>query len=410
MKRITDMLPAAVSTLMLLGMAVFALPWVRDSSGSLALDFALIFAWATLAMAAGWFQVALVVPPGGAPERDLAAGPGGAWSGFTASALFRTGLVFAAVLANLFWSNAAADNFWFGYYARIGTYSTGLRSPDPKDRRWAIGRIAEMAREPVTDLVRPLARLMDDDDESVRADAVAALAHLTRRMRIAVSTLGQGNEAGRWEPGLLARLRKLLGDPAARVLEARGPVRRAWIFAVGGMGDASAIPILESVLEGPESTTDDKVAAVDALVDIMDPACLPVLEKALTSPEVRVAVHSAWAIGQVLRGMIGADPLKADKDHEYRSVVSLMTRVLPSLDGQAVCAFLKLFPDIADARFTGALIRLSSSRALPVRCKRLERTVWFGAPEPIVPDGRVSDLVLNAMASVALGNRKLRTF
>lgn len=403
MKRVAQLALTAGSTGGLLGLSVLALPWVRDVSGSLTTDFLVIFAWAALAVAAGWFQVSLAMHPGGARESTDSS------SGFSRPVLLRSALLVFAVLANLFWSNALAGNFWFDHYARIGTYATALRSQDREDRIWAMGRVAEMAREPVRDLVEPLGALMNDPDDEVRARAVAALAHLARRMRVAVKTLEvDGDSHGRWEHDLLVTVRSLLGDPAVRVREERGMARRAWIFAVGGTGDRSAIPILGSVIDDGRSTPADRVAAIEALVDIMHPATLPVLARALVDGEPDVETYAAWALGLVTRSMVNLDPKEAGRDRGFLEARDLLNRRLAGLGAQSVCAYLGSFPDIGDSGLTPALIALSSSPVFLIPCSRVERVPWFGAPEPVVKAGPVSKSVLDAMASVAVGNDRLR--
>jgi len=403
MKRALQVALATGSTVGLLALSAFALPWVRDVSGNLALDFLIIFAWAALAVTAGWFQVSLVMQPGRATDLP------GAASGFSKPVLLRSALVVFSVLANLFWSNALAGNFWFGHYARIGTYATGLRSQDRQDRIWAMGRVAEMAREPVRDLVAPLAALMDDPDDEVRARAVAGLAHLARRMRVAVKTLEvDGDSHGRWEHGLLVEVKSFLGDPAIRVREETGMARRAWIFAVGGTGDRSAIPILGTVIDDGRSTPAYKVAAVEALVDIMHPDTLPALGRALKARETRVETYAAWALGLVTRSMVSLDPKEAGRDRGFLDTRDLLNERLPGLGAQAVCAYLGSFPEIGDSGLTPALMALSSSKVFLLPCTRIERVPWFGAPEPVVKAGTVAEAVLRSMASVALGNDRLK--
>ena len=52
--RVKPLLLATASTACLLATALVGLPFVRDRSGSLALDFATIFLWTVLAIIAAW--------------------------------------------------------------------------------------------------------------------------------------------------------------------------------------------------------------------------------------------------------------------------------------------------------------------------------------------------------------------
>jgi len=402
---------AVLTTVALGAIALFALPWVRRSSGSVTADFIVIIGWATVVLAAAWFQVAAFIPGANADDPVDMDRPLTVRSGFGRPILIRSALLVIAVLCNLFWTNVVAGDFWFGHYSRIGVYATSLRSASAKTRKWAISKIAEMAHEPIRDLVGPLSKLADDPGDEVHAHAVAALGHMAGRMRLSVRKIeADGDGSERWEYDLLRNVYDVLGDPAARVREERGPSRAAWIYTVGRMGDESALPILADVIVDEASPVDIRTAAVVAVGDVMSPDSLPVLGHALEDGEGDVVVFAAWALGRLMHGMVANDVEGAGRDARFKAARETLSRVLPRLDAQPACAYLGFFPGIGDAGMTTALIELSKSPVFLVRCTRVERLAWFGAPEPIVKKGLVADHVLGSWASVALGNHELRRY
>ena len=390
------------------GLAGWALPWVRDRSGSLGADFAILMVWAVVAFAAAWFQTAFFLPRSEVPARDRER-ERPSFSAFQGSTILRSAVLGIALLGNLAWSNWAARDFWFSHYARIGVQATALRSDSPETRRWAIARVAETMDRSLEDLVPRLEPLMQDAEEQVRADAVAALGHLAGRMRIAINRLGREEGlAGRFEVRVLKTVARLLGDPAREVLRTRGVVRRAWIYAVGGLGDASAIPILETVIRDGEPP--EVLAAVDAMGDLLNPRALSTLVEVLAARRAEPAVHAAWAAGMTLATLVLQGAAEAERSPEYRTAAARIAEVLPRLEPEPICAFLRWFPEIADASFTEALIAVARSPVFAARCERMERSRWFGAPEVIVPEGAVHEAVLRAMAVVAVGNAALKAY
>lgn len=390
----------------LLATALWGLPWVQDESGSLAADFAILFLWTLLAFGAAWFQVAVFVH-GGEPVTGDEARPGP--EAFRTRTVLRSVLVGVAVLGNLVWSDLVAGEFWFSHYSRSGVQATALRSSDPGTRRRAIARIAETADPAIESLAARLEPLLGDGDALVRADAIAAHGHLAWRMRMALKVLqGEGSDQGRFEARVLRAVERALGDPVAQVRSARGPERRAWIFATGAVGDASAIPVLERVCESGEP--EEVLAAVDALADIGAPGALPILGRMMTAHTGEAAVHAAWAAGLIMAAVVGRDPAGALRMPEYVAARDAVRSRLAGLEPEAVCAFLRWFPEVADASLSGALVEIARSRTFLLRCARVERARWFGAPEMIVAEGPVADAVLRAMASVAVGNAEVTRF
>ena len=108
--------------------------------------------------------------------------------------------------------------------------------------------------------------------------------------------------------------------------------------------------------------------------------------------------------------MVAADPKTAEADPEFAAAEEFMASALPLIDRQAACAYLGFFRGIGDARMTSALVDLARSPGFLVRCGRVERTAWFGAPEVLVAGAPMQDLVLQGMAVIAVGNRELRGF
>ena len=407
-KKVLSIAAAALATGALLPFARLALPWVRDVSGAPLVDLAIITGWGLTAIAASWLQVAAAVGTGeraGDRSEEASASPLGAW------ALLRSALVVVALLANLYWSNALAGDFWFAHYARIGVNATALRAAAPEDRRRAIARIAEMGDPSLVDAVGRLAALKDDPDEAVRADAVAALGHVARRMRVAVAMLqAEGGVGGRWEPHALEVAKAALGDPVAGIRSTTGLVRRAWLRSAGAIGETTLVPILGAVVEDPKSSREDVLQAIWALAEVPGTEVLDELRPALDSEEAEVRTHAAWAVAVAAASSVRGNARGADHDPAFVAMESHLAAALPRLGLQAACAYLGVFPKIADARLTPALIRIALSPDFTARCVRVERPAWFGRPDVVVADGPLSDLVLAAMTSIAVGNEELRRF
>ena len=407
-KKVLSVAAAILATGALVPFALVALPWVRDVSGSPGLDLAVITGWALTAIGAAWLQVgAALGTGGGTPERpeDATTSP------FAVMALLRSALVVVALLANLYWSNSMAGDFWFAHYSRIGVNATGLRASVPADRRRAIGRIAEMGEPSLVDAIVRLAVLKDDPDETVRADAIAALGHVARRMRVAVALLqAEGGVNGRWEPRALELAKAALGDPVAGIRSTTGVVRRAWIRAAGAIGATTLVPILGAVVEDPSTPREDVLQAIWALAEVPGTEVLDQLRPALDSEDVDIRTHAAWAVAVAAASVVRGNARAADRDPAFVAAESHLAVVLPRLGPQAACAYLGVFPAIADARLTTALIRIALAPEFNARCERVEQPAWFGRPDVVVADGMLADLVLAAMASIAVGNDELRRF
>ncbi len=389
----------------LLALALWALPWVRDRSGSLLADFAILALWAVLAFGAGWFQVQVVMPG----ERKSREEDRSGLAAFQTRTVLRSILVGFALLANLVWSDLLAGEFWFSHYARSGVQATALRSSDPETRRWSIARVAESPDPSVEGHVARLASLTRDEDPEVRADAIAALGHLAWRMRTALRVLQRdGVDHGRFEGRVLKAVLAALGDPSERVEGSVGREQRAWIYAAGALGDPSLVPVLHRVCRSadPEAV----VAAVHALADIGSAGTLPVLVEVVSGRRGEPAVHAAWALGLVMAAIVAKDPRDAHRVPEYALARDAVREHLAGLEPEAACAFLKWFPEIADASMTGALVDLARSRTFLHRCRRVERARWFGPPEVVTRETSVWEAALSAMASVAVGNGEMRRF
>jgi HEAT repeat protein len=400
---------AALATGLLVFVALVALPWVRDSSGSAVTDFAIIAAWAILAVAASWCQVTLAWRPR-SPARDADdASP--AVAGLRRTALLRTALLVGATLANLYWSNLAAGDFWFGHYSRIGIEVSNLRSDSAETRRKAVDRIAETGTSSLVDLIGPLSGRLEDADPEVRARAIAALGHICRRMRMAMAVLQQeGGLRDRWEPSALEAARTALGDPVRGIESESGIARRAWISAAGGMAGFSAIPALGRILGDPASPLDDALASLEAMRDMADPRVLVPLLAGLDDRRVEVRRGSAWAIGVVSAAMVRSDAGAADRNPDFLRAQAMMAERLPRMDPQEACAYLVAFPSIGDVRLTAALVAIARSPALGASCERVEHRPAFGKPEVRVPQQSMADLLLRAMVSIAVGNDDLRRY
>lgn len=390
----------------LFAMALWALPWVRDESGSLAADFAVLSWWAVLAFGAAWSQVRLLCPLDQPTTGDEALSVG---SALQAKTVLRSFLVIVALIGNLVWSDLVAGEFWFGHYARSGVQATALRSPESETRRWAIARIAESADPAIEQHVRLLAPLRQDEDLEVRADAIAALGHLVWRMRKAVEILQrEATDRGRFEPRVLQAAEEALDDPARWVQVTGGTERRAWIYAAGALGDPSAVPVLGRLSQSEEPA--DAVAAVGALADIASEDALPILADLMANHPGEAGVHASWAMGLIMAFVVGKEAAGASQVPEYAAARDVVRARLSRVEPEKVCAFLRWFPEIADASLTGALVEVARSRIFLSRCKRMERPRWFGPPEAIVQEVEVSEMVLRAMASVAVGNPQLHLF
>jgi hypothetical protein len=405
---------AVAATVALVPFSLWGLRWVRDTSGSLAVDFAVIVSWVVLAMGAGWLQAAAALgpAPAAAPARgrddagDLVPPAPWRWP-----VVLRSVLIVVATLANLYWSNAAAGDFWFGHYGRYGALATELRSPDPDDRRRAIARFAELASPVLADLVGRVAAMQDDPDPVVRADAIAAMGHVVRRMRLSVALLqAEGGVTDRWEPAALRAARAAAGDPSGGIRTATGDERRAWIMVAGALGEAANLGLLQAIVEDPRSTFQEVVEAIAAIADVPGGDALAALRPALSASDGAVRAYGAWAVAMTAAALVRKGASEAEAVPEFGAVERLLARVLPRIGVQAQCAYLGVFPRIADARMTEALIATAGSPAMRARCERMERKPWFGRPDVVVADGPMSDLVVASMASIAMGNAELRRF
>lgn len=394
--RAGNIVAALIATVALLPVALWLLPFVRDASSSHLVDFLSIALWVGTAMTASWFQVAAIVGP---VKQNGLVNP------LRWSIVLRSALTVIAVLFNLYWSNVIGQDFWFSHYTRIGAFATGLRARDPETRRGTIARIAELASPTLVELVPRLKAMVEDPEPSVRADAIAALGHIARRMRLSIAILkSEGALEGRWEPDVLESVRSILLD-MEKFLNSRGEERRAIIFALGALGEPKFIGHLRAVIEAPDSSCDVAMEATAALGEI--PEGLTALKSALVSGCEGVRTLGAWAIAVSEAAIVSEKGHEADSLPVFVEIAQYIAETFKGLGTQPQCAYLRVFPKIGDARMTRPLIELAMTDA---RCERFERRPWFGRPEVIVKEGNLIELVLAAMSSIAVGNRELLTF
>jgi len=173
-------------------------------------------------------------------------------------------------------------------------------------------------------------------------------------------------------------------------------------------GRTGAIPAIDAVASDPAAGRDDRVAAVDALADLSDAAGLPALVRALASADPEVRLHAAWAIGSVASMMVRLDAAGADRDPRFEAAEEAVAAALPGLDREAACAYLEVFPKVADGRLTAALLELARRTALAGHCERVERRPRVGRPEAVVADAALVDAWLAAVTAIAGATRVSR--
>ncbi|MBC8102604.1 MAG: MFS transporter [Cytophagales bacterium] len=174
---------------------------------------------------------------------------------------------------------------------------SGVRESDSRSARYVLGQLATGARRPVASFVT-LRRMGRPVSEGERQRAVSALAEIRSPLAVeelahalgdvsqevrerAAHALGEIRDP-RAVPALAARL----SDPAADIGELAAD-------ALGTIGHADATTALMTAAEGPDAGV--RVAALRALARIADPACAPVLLRALnpTHPSTCEAASGA---------------------------------------------------------------------------------------------------------------------
>ena len=193
---------------------------------------------------------------------------------------------------------------------------SGIRESDARSARYVLNQLAGGARRPLTPFLT-LRRLGSPVSESERRQAVDALAEI--RSPLAVEELAHAlNDVSQEvreraahalgeirDPRAVPALAAKLSDPATDIGEIAAD-------ALGTIGHSSATSALMTAAEGPDAGV--RVAALRALARIADPACEPVLRRALTviHPSTCEAASGALvAIAPHLSPDAAANPLPA---------------------------------------------------------------------------------------------------
>jgi len=394
MSRGYHLIGAIVSTAWLAVVALFILPWIRDKSTSVTADFVLILLWVFGALTAGWFQVSLAIKVGAEKE-----------SVFSTETIVRSLLVVIAIMANLFWSNYAAGDFWFSHYGKVGVYSTALRSSSPETKRWAIKKVAEMVSSTLLIMLPKVGTLIDDEDTEVRADAVACVGHVAFKMRIALRE-SAGGLAG-FEQEALRLAKEILKDTKARLENSKGKEKIAWLYAMGCIADDYAIGVLSKVLKEATDGSEEQTAVLGALIDLAEPRAGVILARAAKNTKGFNQMLATYGAATMMAGMVERFSTAVSSNPDYLAMREAMLDAFPSLEINSLCAFLRSFRLIGDADFTDVLVQRGTEEALASKCERAERKRWFGAPDSIVPEAKFWVLYLDAVSAIAVGNKKV---
>jgi HEAT repeat protein len=392
--RLLNLVGAVVSTLWLVAVSVFILPWIRDKSTSVTVDFVLILLWVFGAVLAGWFQVSLATEVGTADE-----------SVFKRQTIVKSLAVVIAIMANLFWSNYAGGDFWFSYYGKVGVYSTALRAHSSETKKWSIEKIAGMTSDTLITMLPKVAVLIDDEDEQVRAHAVACVGHIAFKMRLALKTRNEGDEGFEQEALKLARQILRWGD--VRLQKAKGTERLAWIYALGCLGDDNALGVLARVLDEAKDGSEEQSALIGALNDIATEKSGIMLARLAKRTKGNDQTLATYGVATMMAAMVEKLGKEASLNHDYLGMRDGLLDAFPSLEISSLCAFLKAFRLIADAEFTDVLIQRGTKEALGSMCERVERKRWFGAPDSVVPEAKFWVLYMDALSAIAVGNQKV---
>jgi HEAT repeat protein len=205
----------------------------------------------------------------------------------------------------------------------VPTIVSSLGDPSAAVRRSAV---EALARQPTVDVVGTLEPLLRDSDPDVRRSAVTILGGLRSR-----------------------RVRQLLRNQAETDPETLLEVVRA----LGKQGDTTNISFLSGLFEREGIPV--KVATIEALRDINDPATEPFLAKQLgnADPIIRRAVVSALGASRSSNALTQLAAVARDPDPTVRSAVA---EILGGLDSpQAQDALTRLAHD--QSRTVAALAR-----------------------------------------------------
>ncbi|MES2464023.1 MAG: MFS transporter [Armatimonadota bacterium] len=203
---------------------------------------------------------------------------------------------------------------------------SGVKENEARSARYVLNQLASGARRPLTSFLT-LRQLGRPVSESERRQAVSALADIRSPLAVeelahalndvsqevrerAAHALGEIRDA-RAVPALAAKL----SDPAADIGEIAAD-------ALGNIKHSSATEALMTAAEGPDAGV--RVAALRALARIADPACAPVLRRALT------AVHPSTC--EAASGALVAIAPNLSPEAAAEAVPALVALLLPNVD------------------------------------------------------------------------------
>jgi hypothetical protein len=283
------------------------------------------------------------------------------------------------------------------------------RAEDPEVREAFFRQAASLGYPDELGLVAPrIVAMVDSEDADRATGAIRVLAALGDRMNQNVRLLAGQPLGSRWEPELLAWLRRDV-SPFLRERLGRKGLRVPILEALAWCQSPADAEVLRAVFVDPDEGTEARLAAATGLANMLDHEDLPALAAVAREgvDDSTLDLRVLWALRK--HGQ-DSNPESFDPtpDRVVEEVVNALAARLADEDPTIRCAAVVALQAFQDARITRAVTDLFETDAADVVCPRVEIPRPYGAPIPFVTEEELRFKMLNLLASVAMDNRDLR--
>ncbi len=283
------------------------------------------------------------------------------------------------------------------------------RTEDPEAREAFFRQAAALGHPDELGLVAPrIVAMVDSEDRDRAVGAIRVLAALGDRMNQNVRMLAGQPLGSRWEPEVLAWLRRDV-SPFLRERLGREGLRVPILEALAWCQSPADGEALRAVFEDPDESTDARLAAATGLANMLSHEDLPALAKVAREgvDDHTLDLRVLWALRKHGQDS-NPESFNPTPDRVVEEVVNALAARLFDEDPGIRCAAVVSLQAFQDARITRAVTDVFETDAADIVCPRVEIPRPYGAPIPFVTEEKLRFKMLNLLASIAMDNRDLR--
>ncbi len=284
------------------------------------------------------------------------------------------------------------------------------RSADTAELQTFFAEVRELQQpHEVIRFVEKLPLYFEAEAEAVRAAAFETTEVMAHRMNLSVYLLNQeGSLLGdRWEPELLLWMHSEVA-PRLRRLYVQGVTPQpAIVAALARIASPADFDFFVARVKDPACPD---ATFAEAAVGLGNLARFEGAEPLVAAIAGRSGIARArifWALERIGNGLQADDGADEEMDGRVLALVRRLVTLFPSLDDAGLCGAVQAIRAFQHSGITDDLIALFDSDRGALVCPRVELQEPVGPPQAYIKEDRLRWLLLNVLADVGAGNRRL---